>query len=43
MIVIIIITSIVKRGGEKKSGKDPGGIIEPSEVQVLVLRKIKKT
>ena len=26
MIIIIIITSIVKRGGEKKSGNDPGGM-----------------
>ena len=36
MIIIIIVASIVKRGGEKKSGNDPGGIIGTGEVQIRI-------
>ena len=36
MIIIIIIASIVKRGGEKKSGNDPGGIIGTGDAQVRI-------
>ncbi len=36
MIVMIIVASIVKKGGEKNSGNDPGGIIGTSEARIRV-------